>query len=301
MSSSSSSPRRRPAPASLRVPSVLLLMGAAPATLAQSPAPADPRLEQVVVTATRTPTPVENLSVPVIVIGREEMRAAALEAARRAVELGPELAGSHVALGLALSLTQDHAAAEQEFETALGLDPRLFEAHYFYARTSFMQGDVDKAMKLYEEASALRPEDYQSPLLLGQLYEDHRQPVKAEASRRRGLKAAEARLALHPDDVRALYMGAHALVGLGERERGLEWAQRAFELDPGDAMLLYNLACIYAMAGRGEEALDFLERSARAGMNRPAWLRNDSNLDSIRGHARFEAVVRQLEAQQASD
>jgi len=231
------------------------------------------------------------------VIGREEMRAAALEAARRAVELGPELAQTHVSLGLALSLTQDHAAAEAEFERALELDPRLFEAHYFYARNSFMQGDVDKAIRLYEEASALRPEDYQSPLLLGQLHEDSKRPGKAEASRRRGLQAAEVRLALHPDDVRALYMGANALVALGERERGLEWAQRAFELDPDDAMLLYNLSCIYAMAGRGGEAIDFLERSVRAGMNRPAWVRNDSNLDSIRGEPRFQAVLRQLEEQ----
>ena len=231
------------------------------------------------------------------VIGREEMRAAALEAARRAVELGPELAGTHVALGLALSLTQDHVAAEREFETALGLDPRLFEAHYFYARNCFMQGDVDKAVRLYEEASALRPEDYQSPLLVGQLYEDLKQPARAEAARRRGLKVAEARLALHPDDVRALYMGANALVGLGESERGLEWAQRAFELDPGDAMLLYNLACIYAIAGRTEEALDALERSVRAGMNRPAWVRHDSNLESIRSHPRYEAVLRALEEQ----
>ena len=231
------------------------------------------------------------------VIGREEMREAALAAARRAVELGPEMAGTHVALGLALSLTQDHDAAEREFDRALELDPRLFEAHYFYARTSFMQGKVDKAVRLYEEASALRPEDYQAPLLVGQLYEDLKQPEKAEAARRRGLKAAEARLALHPDDVRALYMGANALVGLGERERGLEWAQRAFVLDPDDAMLLYNLACIYAMAGHGEEALDFIERSVRAGMNRPAWVKNDSNLDSIRDHPRFQAVVRQLDAQ----
>ncbi len=235
------------------------------------------------------------------VLGREEMRAAALEAARRAVELGPELAPTHVALGQALSLTQDHAAAEREFEKALALDPRLFEAHYFYARTSFMQGDVDKAIRLYEEASALRPEDYQAPLLLGQLYEDLKHGEKAESSRRRGLKAAEVRLALHPDDVRALYMGANALVALGERERGLEWAQRAFVLDPDDAMLLYNLACIYAIATRTEEALDFLERSVRAGMNRPAWVRHDSNLESIRSHPRYEAVLRTLEGQAPAD
>lgn len=231
------------------------------------------------------------------VMGREEMRTAAIEAGRRAVELDSGLAQAHVSLGLALSLTRDHDAAEREFETALGLDDRLFEAHYFYARDSFMQGRLEKALKLYQRACELRPEDYQSPLLVGQLYEDLKQSAMAETARRRGLKAAETRLALHPDDVRALYMGANALVALGERERGLEWAHRAYVLDPEDAMLLYNLACIFSMAAREEEALGFLERSVKAGMNRLTWLQNDSNLDAIRGHARFRAVVQALEAQ----
>jgi len=231
------------------------------------------------------------------VIGHEETRAGAIEAGRRAVELDPGLAQAHASLGLALSLTRDHAAAEREFETALGLDSRLFEAHYFYARDSFVQGRLEKALRLYERAFELRPEDYQSPLLAGQIYEDLKQPGLAETSRRRGLKAAETRLALHPDDVRALYMGANALVALDERDRGLEWAQRAYALDPEDAMLLYNLACIFSLAAREEEALDFIERSARAGMNHLTWLQNDSNLDAIRGHARFQAVTQALEAQ----
>ncbi len=233
------------------------------------------------------------------VMGRDEMREAALAAARRAVELDPTLAQAHVSLGLALSLTRDHEPAVRQFEEALRLDPRLFEAHYFYARDSFMQGRLEQAARLYERAAELRPEDYQAPLLAGQIYEDLKEPRQAEASRRRGLHAAETRLALHPDDVRALYMGANAMVALGEKERGLEWAQRAFELDPDDAMLLYNLACIWAMAGRRDEALDFLERSVKAGMNRPAWLRNDSNLDSIRDDPRFARVLCVLEDPEA--
>jgi TolB-like protein len=229
------------------------------------------------------------------VMGMEPMRQAALAAGRRAVELDPGLAQAHVSLGLALSLTLDHAAAEHEFETALALDVRLFEAHYFYARDAFMQGKLEKAVALYERASELRPEDYQAPLLVGQILGDLGHPARAETARRAGLRAAEKRLALHPDDVRALYMGANALVALNERERGLEWAQRALALDPEDAMLLYNLGCIFAMAGRGDEALDFVERSVRAGMNRLGWLQHDSNLDSIRQHPRFTAVVAGLE------
>ncbi len=229
------------------------------------------------------------------VFGQDDMRDAALTAARRAVALDPELAQARVSLGLALSLTLDHVASEREFERAIELDPRLFEAHYFYARDAFMQHHWEKALAHYQRARELRPEDYQSPLLMAQIDDDLGHPERAEAARRAGVRAAEARLALQPDDVRALNMGANGLVALGDRERGLEWAQRAFALDPDDAMLLYNLACIQAMAGRRAEALDFLERAVRAGMNFVHWLRQDSNLDLVRDDPRFAAVVHALE------
>ncbi len=43
----------------------------------------------------------------------------------------------------------------------------------------------------------------------------------------RGVALVEKHIDLHPDDARALYMGANGLVALGEKEKGLEWARRA--------------------------------------------------------------------------
>ena len=61
---------------------------------------------------------------------------------------------------------------------------------------------------------------------------------------------------LNPDDARALYMAANALVALGERERGLDACRRALEIDPQDPMLLYNVACVLSLAGQIEPARD---------------------------------------------
>ena len=140
-----------------------------------------------------------------------------------------------------------------------------------------------------------RPEDYQSPLLVGQIFEDLGRAAEAQAVRRRGVRIAEEHLRLRPDDARALYMGANGLVALGETARGLEWADHALALDPEDAMVLYNIGCIRAMAGAGDGALDCLERSVRAGMRNRGWLEHDSNLDAVRSHPRFEALMRSLD------
>jgi adenylate cyclase len=215
-------------------------------------------------------------------------------ASRRALDLDPGLAEGHASRGTALSLLGRHEEAEQAFEAAIRLDPDLFEAHYFYARDAFARGQLDKAIREYEAAIRARPEDYQSPLLVGQIFEDLGRTAEAQAVRRRGVRIAEEHLQLQPDDARALYMGANGLVALGETARGLEWADRALALDPEDAMLLYNIGCIKSLAGAADEALDCLERSVGAGMRNRAWLEHDSNLDPVRSHPRFRALIQSL-------
>jgi TolB-like protein/Tfp pilus assembly protein PilF len=225
--------------------------------------------------------------------GRDEaQRHRAEESSRRALELDPSLAESHASHGLALSLLGRDEEASAAFETAMRLDPDLFEARYFYARHCFAQGHLEKAIGLYEQACAVQRDDYQSPLLMAQIYDDLGRPKVAQATRRRGLALAEERLRLSPDDVRARYLGANALVALGDRQRGLEWARAARALDPDEPMLLYNLGCIYAMASEREEALDCLEKATRAGgIAQREWYEHDSNLDSLRQEPRFQAIL----------
>ena len=64
---------------------------------------------------------------------------------RKALELDPELAEAHAASGLASALRKDFVKAQREFETAIQLDPKLYEAYYFYARTAFQRGEPDQS------------------------------------------------------------------------------------------------------------------------------------------------------------
>ncbi|MGH9812018.1 MAG: protein kinase domain-containing protein [Candidatus Acidiferrales bacterium] len=221
----------------------------------------------------------------------EENLKAAEEASRRALLLDPELAEAHVSRGLAISLRKRYDDAQMEFETATRLDPKLFEGYYFYARSCFQQGKLEEAARLFEKAAEVKPEDYQSPSMLRMVYKAMGREADWETACRRAVLAAEKHLELHPDDARALYLGAGNWFELGEQARSLDWARRALAIDPEDCGILYNVACVYSLQGRIEDGIDCLEKAMTHAYWYRRWAEHDSDLDNIRSHPRFKALM----------
>lgn len=81
---------------------------------------------------------------------------------------------------------------------------------------------------------------------------------------------------------------------LGEVERGTEWVKRAFAIDPDDPRLQYNMACNYSLAGKTEQALDYFEMAIESGYASREWIDNDSDLDPIRDHPRFQKTLKKM-------
>ena len=211
-------------------------------------------------------------------------------ASAKALELDNELAEAHASRGFALAISEQYEMAEREFEEAIRLDPNLFESYFFYGRTCFNQGKFDQAIKLYELASEVQPDDFQSLSLLSGAYSALGRREDAEAADRRAFERAERELQLRPENARAAYMGARALVLMGEPERAKEWASRAFSMEPDDHLTLYNVACVYSLLGELDQAIDLLVRSSLHEVSAwKDWLKHDSDLDPLRDHPRFQA------------
>jgi TolB-like protein len=100
---------------------------------------------------------------------KDQYREEANNASKTALELGPELAETHASRGLAYLISEEFEKAETEFNSALKINPGLFEAYYYYARTRFHQGDMKMAAELFEKAAETNPDDYQSRLLRVQI------------------------------------------------------------------------------------------------------------------------------------
>ena len=102
---------------------------------------------------------------------------------------------------------------------------------------SLTSGRYEDAIRHFTKASDLLPEDYQSPIILGSLYRGLGRTEESDKAYGRGLEVAREHLKLNPDDSRAWYLGAGAMLATGQTEEGLEMAESAvkygFTYKPG--------------------------------------------------------------------
>ena len=187
---------------------------AADALLARARAlrPGDPALLHTVAEAFRTQ-------------GRLEE---AIAGYRAVLELDPEYAPSHAALGIALYQTRRYAAGVETMAHALALDPALPVAgslHLFMGRAWQELGDPAAAVAQYEQALRLEPRNSEAL--------DHL------AMARFGQRRYEEALALYrtlaeidPDNALTHSNLGAALYHLGRPEQALPSIERALALDP---------------------------------------------------------------------
>jgi len=226
--------------------------------------------------------------------GREEDLAKTERASLRALELAPALAESHVARGFALSLSGKYDEAAREFEEAIRLNPKLWDAYYYFARSSFASGDIPRSAELFRKAADVRHEDFQSPMLLAQSLRMIGRPKESKEAGREGIVRAERVLALNPLDARALSLGSLALFDDGQLARAIEWSRRSLELYPDDMSALINAACLHSRAGQKEEAFQVIARVFARGWGKRDWVENDPDYDALRDDPRFRQLVAKL-------
>jgi adenylate cyclase len=218
----------------------------------------------------------------------------AREASAHALKLDPESAEAHVAAGQGFSMEQRYADAAKEFEQAIDLDPTLFDAYYYYARSCFKSGDLEKSLRLFEQAQEVRPDDYEATQLSALVLRQLGRNEESRSADQRALKRLRKHLELNPDDARAHVLGAGSLARLGESGQARQWCERAMSLAPDDDAILYNAACVLATLGEDERALDVLQRAIEAGLAGGDWVARDPDWERLRDHPRFQALAKRL-------
>jgi hypothetical protein len=107
--------------------------------------------------------------------------------------------------------------------------------------------------------------------------------------------AYEAVAKAEPSNGRARYRAGYAYISLKEYEKAAAAFAAATQLNFAPVLGNYHLACALARLGRSDEALAALDASVKAGFTNLTQLQSDEDLASLRGDARFAALVTSLQ------
>ncbi len=224
-----------------------------------------------------------------------------LAAAERALELDGNLAEAHAAKAQVLRQNARLDDALREIEIALRLDPESYEVNFAAGQLNYVMRRFDEAILHFEKAATIVETDYSAAGMLVSCHSAIGDKEGARRTARRALERCEKIVAVEPDNGSAMGFAVGALAVLGEVERAKEWAERAILLDPDNINLRYNFACSLIT--------DLHDFDAALGLLAPRfenmtievlnWVKTDPDLDPIRDHPRFKAMLAAAEARLA--
>jgi adenylate cyclase len=221
-----------------------------------------------------------------------------LAAAERALALNPRLAEAHAAKVRVLTADARFAEAKAEIEAALELDSESYEVNFAAARWCFATRNHRQAISFFEKAASETDTDFYAAGMLPTCYLAVDDLEGARVAARRAAERSERAVAIEPDNGSAMGFLVTALGVLEEKERMKEWIERAVLLDPDNLNMRYNLACTLIEVSHDDDAgLDMLafvlERCLADVVN---WVKGDADMDRVRDHPRFKAMLAAAEA-----
>jgi TolB-like protein/tetratricopeptide (TPR) repeat protein len=184
-----------------------------------------------------------------------ELRPKVMSAARKALELDPELAEAHVLLADMYQQQWQWAEAEAEYKRSLELKPNDPSVHLGFADWLLCQGRTEEALGWSRRARELDPLGVKGTSEGWILFHARR---FEEATRQ--LRSV---LAVYPDDASAQWFLGFALIGNGKSEEAIPLLEKTVSLmhrSPGSVELL---ATAYAHAGHRTEALRLVDELKR--------------------------------------
>jgi TolB-like protein/Flp pilus assembly protein TadD len=184
-----------------------------------------------------------------------EMRPKAMSAARKALELDPDLVDAHVLIATLQQRQWQWAEAEAEYKRALELNPSSAVAHLGLSDWLLCHGRTDEALAWSQRARELDPLGV-TGVRNGWILFHARRYDEA-------IREFRSVLATQPDDVTALWFLGFALIANNQPEKAIPVLEKVVSLSDRSPGAIGVLIRAYAHAGRRPDALRLLAELKR--------------------------------------
>jgi len=252
--------------------------------------------------------------------GRQAI-SSARTAALSAIQLDSGLAEPHAALGMISFFTDwDGAAAEQEFQRALALEPNYATAHHWYALDLAAMGRADQASYEVRKAQDLDPTSSMIATNVGWVFYLNRHYEEAEHAFRKVLE-------MDPGFVRAHTRLGITLLTEGKNQAAVQELRQALALsgDPyvkgvlAEALAVsgnraeasrmlaemikdsqqryvqpFGIALAYLGLGQRDRALEWLQKALDDHTTTMVWAKIDPELDQLRSTPELQAMLAKM-------
>jgi DNA-binding winged helix-turn-helix (wHTH) protein/tetratricopeptide (TPR) repeat protein len=252
--------------------------------------------------------------------GRQAI-SSARSAALSALQLDPGLAEPHASLGMISFFTDwDGAAAEQEFQRALALQPNYATAHHWYALDLAAMGRMDQASYEIHKAQSLDPLSSMIATNVGWVYYLNRQYPEAERAFRKVLevdpgfvrahtrlgislltegKNQEAELELRQalklsGDPYVKGLLTQALAASGKRAEAKRLLSELIKDSPTRYVQPFGVALAYLGLGQRDKTLEWLQKAFDDHTTTMVWARIDPELDQLRETPELKAMLSKM-------
>jgi TolB-like protein/Flp pilus assembly protein TadD len=185
----------------------------------------------------------------------EAERVKVVDAARKALELDPQLAEAHVLLANVLKEQWQWTEAESEYRRALELNPNDPVAHDGLARWLLCQGRADEALAWVRRGREIDPIAVSGTEIGWILFQSRRYDEAAHE--------LHSVLVVRSDDATALWFLGFALTADNQSKEAIPVLERAVSVSGRSSAVIGVLIRAYAHAGRRADGLRLLEELKR--------------------------------------
>jgi tetratricopeptide (TPR) repeat protein len=162
---------------------------------------------------------------------------------------------AYLQIGYALFTLEKYEQAKPIIEKGLELSPSDFRMNYSYALVLQRLGNLPNAIKYYENAHKINPEELSVLSSLALAYNSNKQYRESDAAYDEALK-------LDPDNALILNNYAYNLSTRGQDlTKALEMSKRAVRKEPGNPSYLDTMGWIYFMLKDYKSAREYIERA----------------------------------------
>ncbi|NLS96864.1 MAG: tetratricopeptide repeat protein [Planctomycetaceae bacterium] len=185
----------------------------------------------------------------------------AIRACRKALEINPDNADAHSALGFDLNRLGESREAEKHFRRALELDGDDWRSHEALGVMLAERGDLEEATVHFREVVRITPKSSEGCFRLGVALMDGGRLDEAKT------QLAEA-VRLNPLDAKAAFCLGGLHLRCGEGAEAVSCYRRTLEIDPDAKMAMLALASVLATSEdpalrNGEEAVKLARRACK--------------------------------------